>query len=70
MPRYNHKKCEDDEDARRMAETILRELGYQEVRSGTNVYNVKDGLPITALESIARNAERVARWAREELKGR
>ena len=70
MPRYNHKKCEDDDDARRMSETILRCLGYRNVNSGSCVFSVHDELSTTVLRDIAQNAERIARWAREELKNK
>lgn len=65
---YSHKKCEDEDDAARMSETILRELGYTELMRGSNVYDVRDELPIDTLQKIAVNAERIGRWARAELK--
>lgn len=67
MPRYDHKKCEDDDDARRMAEGILRDLGYNDVRAGACVFSVQEGPSTEALLKIARHAERIARWAREEI---
>lgn len=66
--RHNHKKCEDEDDAARMSETILRDLGYMDVKRGSNVYDVKDKLSTNTLLKIAQNAERIARWARAESK--
>lgn len=65
MP-YNHKKCEDEDDAKRMAETILRELGYTDIQLGTNRFDVSENLSKASLLNIARNCERIARWARAE----
>jgi len=68
MPRYDHRKCEDDQDATRMAETILRTLGYTDLKLGSNALNVQDQYTPTQLLKIAQHAERIARWARAELK--
>lgn len=68
MPRYDHRKCEDDQDATRMAENILRELGYTDVQRGSNQLDVQDTFSERTLLNIARNAERIAKWAREEMK--
>ena len=65
---HNHKKCEDEDDAARMAETIIRLLGYPDVQRGPNTLDVRDILTADALGSIARSAERIARWARNEVK--
>jgi len=67
MP-YDHRKCEDEDDATRMAETILRELGYSDIQKGSNRFDVREEPSEKALTNIARNAERIAKWARNELK--
>lgn len=68
MPKYNHKACEDDIDATRMAENILRRLGYIDVQPGNNCLAVETEISAEALRSIARNAERISRWARGEIR--
>ena len=68
MPRYNRKACEDEDDARRMCESIMRFMGYNDVATGRNDRDVQGELSAQALIYIARNAERIARWAREEEK--
>lgn len=67
---YDHKKCEDEQDATRMAENILRKLGYVDVHKGRNILDANEDLGATTLLDIARNAERIARWARAEQKGK
>jgi len=71
MP-YDHRKCEDEDDAARMAETILRELGYVDVQRGASVSygaaRAKATLAKATLQAIALNAERIARWARRASK--
>ncbi len=62
--------CEDEDDARRMSENILRKLGYVNMNSGSCAHNVNTQVPISVLMDIARNAERIARWARAEVKTR
>jgi len=68
--RFDHRKCEDDQDARRMAESILRERGFNTVESRDNRLSVDDRLSTSSLQSIARHADRIARWARKEVAGR
>lgn len=51
-----------------MSITILHELGYNNVQRGINKYDVHEHLDANALRKIAQNAERIARWARAELK--
>jgi hypothetical protein len=70
MPRYNPHQCEDDSDAARMAETILRNLGFVDVQRGRNVLDVRDEFSLDTLLNIARNAERIARWARKKATGK
>jgi len=53
-----------------MAETILRELGYNNVQKGSNRYDIQFKFSERQLLNIARTAERIARWARAEMKGR
>lgn len=67
MP-YNPKACEDEDDAQRMAENIMRILGYGNVQRGSNRRFVDEELSKEALRNIARNAERISRWARTELR--
>lgn len=67
---YSHKKCEDEDDAARMAEVILRELGYSDVQKGSSVFTTDSRLPKATLANIAVNAERIARWARNTAKGK
>jgi len=67
---HDHRTCEDDQDATRMAETILRELGYNNVQKGSNRYDIQFKFSERQLLNIARTAERIARWARAEMKGR
>ena len=64
--RFDHRLCEDDADACRMAEVILRCLGYSDVKRGANTLSVDEKIPKTALLDVARYAERIARWARKE----
>lgn len=52
-----------------MAQTILRYLGYTDVQVGVNRMNVIEVIPKADLLNIARNAERIARWARKERRG-
>ncbi len=66
--RHNHEKCEDDEDASRMAEGILRQLGYVHVLKGGNALDASYHFQPVTLLAIARSAERIARWARQEAK--
>lgn len=66
MGRHDYRKCEDEDDAARMAETILRSLGYSNVQRGPNGDDVNEPLSPTALQRIAVNAERIARWARSK----
>jgi hypothetical protein len=66
--RYNHEHCEDKDDAARMAEGILRSLGYLNISRGPNVYSVRDDTPVLSLGDIARSGEHIARWARAESK--
>jgi hypothetical protein len=63
--KYDHRLCEDEDDAARMLETILRELGYDPKR-GANRRDVTDVLSTEAAINIARCAERIARWARTD----
>lgn len=63
---YNYKVREDKDDARRMSEGILRSLGY--INSGSNDRSVSEELQPNTLLEIARNAERIARWARQAAK--
>lgn len=68
---HDHRKCEDGDDAQRMAETILRCLGFTNVVSGPNASRIVGASVSTyALTNIARNADRIARWAREEIRRR
>lgn len=67
---YRHTQCEDEDDATRMAETILRELGYTNVQKGENKFFASEVLGTVALRNIAVNAERISRWARSKLKGK
>jgi hypothetical protein len=67
MPKYNHKKCEDNDDAVRMAETILRKLGFNDVQKGTS-YFIEGNNNRNDLIEIAKYAERIARWARQTEK--
>lgn len=66
--RNDYKKCQDDDDARRMAETILRTLGYSHINLGANEFDVRYEYTESQLLRIAQNAERIARWARTESK--
>lgn len=59
-------KVEDDLDATRAAESILRHLGYANVQLGQNRLLVSDNFNKETLTQIARSAERIARWARRE----
>lgn len=70
LMRHDHRLCEDEDDATRMAETILRELGYTDVQSGKNALDVKLQLSPDTFKKIARNAERIAKWARTQARGR
>ncbi len=63
----DHKKCEDEDDAARMSETILRTLGYVNLQRGFNEDDVSARLSRDQLQAIAVNAERIARWARAQL---
>ncbi len=67
---HNSNLCEDDEDAKRMAEGILRNLGYVNMFSGGCALSVNDLISSSQLRDIARSGERIARWARAELKRR
>jgi hypothetical protein len=67
---YDHRKCDDEEDAARMAATVLRHLGYTQLAIGLCDMSVHEILSISALTNIARNCERVAKWARSEIKSR
>lgn len=64
MSRHNQKKCDDQDDAARMCEVILRKLGYNDVQKGTCAFDVTYMMPKHELLEIARYAERIARWAR------
>lgn len=72
MPRYDHRKCEDEDDAARMAESLLRELGYMNAQKGVSRYDVSYDLTtdVVTMRKVAQTAERIARWARTELKRR
>lgn len=65
--RHEYRTCEDQDDAAGMAETILRELGYDPQR-GPNSRPVNEAMSVTMMLNVARNAERIARWARAEAK--
>jgi hypothetical protein len=65
MPRYDYRACED---VTRMAESILSELGFVNVSRWTNRHNVDGELSYETVRTIAVLAERIARWARGELK--
>ncbi len=67
--RHDYRLCEDEDDAARMAETILRELGYDPKR-GENSRPVNEETGVRAMLDIARNTERIARWARAHAKGK
>ncbi len=67
---HNAKHCEDEDDAARMLESALRALGYTSLQRGHNVYAITEFLSDNELRNIAQHAERVARWARRELKTR
>lgn len=66
--RNDHRLCEDEDDAARMAESILRELGYDPQR-GSNKRSMTDQIDNHVALNIARHAERIARWARAHAKG-
>ena len=65
--KYNHELCEDEDDAARMAETILRELGYTNAHRGAGP-DVHTHVSAAGLVTVARYSERIARWARKEAK--
>lgn len=67
---YDHKRCDDEYDAVRMAEAICRELGYNDVQRGTNRLSVDARLTVSNLLAIAVNAERIARWARRAARSK
>lgn len=67
---YNPKACEDETDALRMTENILRYMGYKDFQRGTNSMLVSEELSFDQIKQIARNAERISRWARAELKAK
>jgi hypothetical protein len=56
-----HLRCEDEDDALRMASHLVRELADLDVGSQ---------IPTSRLRDLARYAERIGRWARKELKAR
>ena len=68
--KYNYKRCEDDEDAARMAGTILGELGYLHINLGSNEFSTMHEFSTETLLKVAQYAERIARWARSEAKSR
>lgn len=70
MPKLHSERCEDEDDASRMTENIMRRLGYLNVQRGSNVYDVNSRISPSDLLYIARNAERIARWARKEASGK
>jgi hypothetical protein len=67
---YSHRKCDDEEDAARMAATVLRHLGYTQLAVGPCDMSVHETISISALTTIARNCERVSKWARAEIRAR
>jgi hypothetical protein len=64
--KHDHRKCEDEEDAARMAATILRRLGYHQLALGSNSRFVHEELSPEERRQIALDAERIGRWARDK----
>lgn len=63
-----HGQCESDEDAVKMAEDIIRELGFPDVQKGKSNLDIRYEFDEQTLKQVAVNAERISRWARAVIK--
>jgi len=63
-------QCDNETEAAMMSEDILRSLGYTDVNKGRSKLDINLLVSDQNLRVIAKNAERIGRWARKEIKRR